>query len=109
MKIWQSDVEEYGPQEYDIIKKDKFWDYLNQDFKNGRSERSVIDFVVVGKKILLFVTGMFIDERGKYSLTNFIPIKNNMRAVDSDHHIQYMDTSLRIRKKKARTSAYFQF
>ena len=155
----------YGPQEYDnIIKKESFWNYMNQEvhfakldgagfilqfdgnlwagkkiipndpnrqnrngkffeqflkqnnlsvvnslnlceglitrcrkLKNGQVQQSVLDFFVVCNKILPFVTGMVIDEKGKFQLTNYIPVNRNMKAVDSDHSTLYLDMNIKIK------------
>ena len=81
----------------------------SRSLKSGQSQNSVLDFFVVCQQILPFVTEMFIDDKGKYQITNYIPVKMNKRAVDSDHAILYMDLNVKIKKEKPIRKHVFNF
>ena len=64
--------------------------------RDGKWEKSVLDFFVVCSRVLPFVTKMVIDERKQHILTNYKQIRMGGKATDSDHNTQYMDVDLNI-------------
>ena len=69
--------------------------------KEGKLEKSVLDFFVVCNRVLPFVTNMKIDEEKKHVLTNYARVRVDGKATDSDHNTQYMDLNLVIDSRKA--------
>ena len=59
--------------------------------KDGKLEKSVLDFFVVCSRVLPFVKRMVIDESKKYILTNYEQIKKGGKASDTDHATEIMD------------------
>ena len=68
--------------------------------KDGKSEKSVLDFFVVCNLVLPFVVEMKVDEDKIYVLTNYTRFKTVGKAIDSDHNTQYMDLNLDIEDLK---------
>ena len=62
----------------------------------NKSEESTIDFFVVCHRVLTFVNKMVIDERRDFLLTNFHPIKNAGKPIQTDHNtlILYLNIQL---------------
>ena len=52
--------------------------------KEGKVEKSVLDFFVVCSRILPYITSMVIDEEKKHILTNYKTAKKGSKATDSD-------------------------
>ena len=48
-----------------------------RDLISGKSEKSVIDFVVVCSRVLPYVTDMIIDEANEFITTNYTQSKTN--------------------------------
>ena len=68
--------------------------------KNGKEEKSVLDFFVVCSRILPFISSMKIDEEKKFILTNYKPALIGGKATDSDHFTEIMDVNLEIVPEK---------
>ena len=77
--------------------------------KNGILEESILDFFVVCNFILPFVEKMVIDENKEYILTNFLPAKQNRRAVDSDHMTIYLDLNIEFENMKPERQEIYNF
>ena len=78
-------------------------------FRNDKIEESVLDFFVVCKRVLPYVTKMVIDEDRKYILTNYEKVKRGEKASDSDHYTEYMDVSLNLIVEKPVRREIFNF
>ena len=50
-------------------------------------EESIIDYIIVCRKLFSFVTGMIIDDKREKVLTNFKNKKKNGKITESDHNI----------------------
>ena len=68
--------------------------------KDGKDEKSILDFFIVCRRILPFVTNMVIDEEKKFILTNYKPARKGEKAIDSDHFTEYLDINLKISPAK---------
>ena len=77
--------------------------------KNGVLEQSVLDFFVVCTRVLPFITGMKIDEKKEFILTNYQNVRNGGAAVDSDHFTQFMDINLKFVSEKPQRNEIFNF
>ena len=77
--------------------------------KEGKMEKSVLDFFVVCSRILPYVTSMVIDEEKKYILTNYKTAKKGSKATDSDHFTEYLDVNLKIISEKPVRKEIFNF
>ena len=75
--------------------------------KEGKTERSVLDFFVVCDRVLPFVKRMVIDEQKKYILTNYKNTLANGRACDTDHATEFMDVDLDIIAEKPERKEVF--
>ena len=64
--------------------------------KNGKEEKSVLDFFVVCSRVLPHVSRMKIDDDKKHILTNFKPARKGRAATDSDHFTEILDVDLEI-------------
>ena len=62
--------------------------------KDGKEEKSVLDFFVVCSRVLPYVTKMTIDENKKHTLTNYKPAIKGKRANDTDHFTEVLDVEL---------------
>ena len=76
---------------------------------DGKLEQSVLDFIVVCHRVLPYISRMVIDESKQYVLTNYKPVKNSSKAVDSDHNTMYMDLNLEGIHEKAERVEIFNF
>ena len=74
---------------------------------DGRSERSVIDFVLVCNKVLPFAKKMVIDEDKIYSLSNFNSKKQLL--VHSDHNSLITEFNFKMVQQKIDRRLIFQF
>ena len=68
-----------------------------RDLICGKSEKSVIDFVVVCSLVLPYVTEMVIDEENKFITTNYTQSKTaKIKAINSDHNTQFVKIDLKV-------------
>ena len=63
---------------------------------NGKTEKSVIDFVVVCSCVLPYITEMMIDEADKFITTNYTQCTANVKAINSDHNTQFIKMNLKV-------------
>ena len=77
--------------------------------KDGKLEKSVLDFFVVCSRVLPFVKRMVIDEGKKYILTNYEQVKKGGKASDTDHATEILDVDLNIIKEKPERRELFNF
>ena len=64
--------------------------------KEGETQKSIIDFFVVCKRLIPHVTDMIIDNQKRHAITNYRPKKRGRKAVDSDHVTLIMNMNLNI-------------
>ena len=69
-------------------------------FREGKMEKSVIDFFVVCHLVLPHITKMVIDEERKYILTNYEKAKKGGKSCDTDHATEYMELNLKVKTEK---------
>ena len=68
-----------------------------RDLMSGKSEKSVIDFVVVCSCVLPYVTEMIIDEANQFITTNYTQAKTTkVKAINSDHNTQFVKVNLKV-------------
>ena len=77
--------------------------------REGRVEKSVLDFFVVCDRVLPYITRMVIDEERNYILTNFEHVRKGGEATHSDHNTQFMDMNLKIESVKPIRTEMFNF
>ena len=78
-------------------------------FRDGKWEKSVLDFFVICNRVLPFLTKMVIDERKQHILTNYQNLKNGGKVVDTDHRTQYIDLDLEIVSCKPERREIYNF
>ena len=71
--------------------------------KDGKVEKSILDFFVVCSRVLPHITKMVIDENKKHVLTNYRGVKKGIKATDTDHFTEYLDIDLQLITKKKST------
>ena len=68
-----------------------------RDLINGKSEKSVIDYVVVCTRVLPYITAMIIDEANQFITTNYTQAKTaKVKAINSDHNTQFVKLNLKV-------------
>ena len=77
--------------------------------KDGKEEKSVLDFFVICDRLLPFLTKMVIDEDKRYILTNYQKVRRGGQATDSDHYTQFMDLNLKIKNVKPERLYLYNF
>ena len=77
--------------------------------KDGKEEKSVLDFFVVCSRVLPYVTEMKIDENKKHTLTNYKPAIKGKRANDTDHFTKVLDVELEVVPDKPIRREVFNF
>ena len=77
--------------------------------RDGKVEKSVLDFFVVCDRVLPYITRMVIDEERNYVLTNFEKVRKGGEATNSDHNTQFMDLDLKIESEKPVRTEMFNF
>lgn len=77
--------------------------------KDGKEEKSILDFFIVCRRILPFVTKMVIDEEKKFILTNYKPARKGEKAIDSDHFTEYLDINLKVNPAKPVRKEIYNF
>ena len=78
-------------------------------FRDGKWERSVLDFFVICSRLLPYLKKMVIDERKDYILTNYQNVGVSGKAVDSDHFTEYMDLDLKVESAKPERNEIYNF
>ena len=73
------------------------------------SEKSILDFFVVCKRILPHITSMHIDEDKQNILTNYSQVKKGGHAVDSDHVPLEINIDLKLLPTKPTRNVMFNF
>ena len=77
--------------------------------RQGQIQESIIDFYVVCKRLLPYVTEMVIDSKGEFTITNYTGAKNGRRAVNSDHVTLILKMNLNILPQKPHRVELFDF
>ena len=75
----------------------------------GISEKSILDFFVVCKRILPNIISMHIDEDKENILTNYSQVKTGRHAVDSDHVPIEINIDLKLLPTKPTRNVIFNF
>ena len=73
---------------------------------NDRTERSIIDFVIVCEKLYPYVRKLVIDEDKSFSLTNYS--KKN-KIINNDHNSMILYLNLKSSKMKQERQIIFNF
>ena len=68
--------------------------------KEGKVQKSIIDFFVVCNRLLPYVTDTIIDNQRNYTITNYRGSKRGRRAVDSDHVTLILNLNLNVLPQK---------
>ena len=72
-----------------------------------KNEKSAIDLFLVCSRMLPYVIGMNVDEKGEYQLTNFYGIHNKGKVTESDHCKVELKLNLPFpQAKPSRTEVY---
>ena len=73
------------------------------------NEKSVLDLFLVCEKILPFVTGMHVDEKGEYQLSNFYGKHHKGTVTESDHAMIQLHMNLKFIAQKPQRTETFNF
>ena len=68
--------------------------------REGKIEKSVLDFFIVCNLVLPHVTRMVIDEDRRHVLTNYEQVRRGGKANDTDHATEYIDLEIVTVKPK---------
>ena len=74
-----------------------------------KTEKSVLDFFVVCKRVLTFVQKMNIDEQRTDIPTNYTQVRRGGKAVDSDHMLLEMHLDLKVIPTKPTRTILYNF
>ena len=77
--------------------------------REGKMIESIVDFVVVCKRLLPFVTKMIIDDKKQNSITNYQGVRYGRKSVDSDHMVTTINMNLNIFPQKPQKIEIFDF
>ena len=77
--------------------------------RQGVIVKSILDFYVVCQHVLSSVTEMTIDTDRKHIATNYSKIKNNGRAIDSDHLTTILKVNLKVTLEKPPKIVIYNF
>ena len=75
----------------------------------NKIEKSILDFFIVCDKVRSYIEKMIIDETRKHVLTNFNPIRNGGKAIESDHNTQILKLTLQYQKRITERIEIFNF
>ena len=70
-----------------------------RDVQN-RTEKAILDFILLNEKMSQFMQQMVIDEKREFCLSNFGQIKKNKRVIETDHNTMFADFDINIPKRK---------
>ena len=74
-----------------------------------KTEKAILDFIVVNEKILPFVKKMLVDENKVFSLINLAQVKKNKSFVQTDHNALILEMEIKEEKQKQRREEIFNF
>ena len=77
--------------------------------KDGKEEKSVLDFFVVCSRILPHISRMKIDDDKNHILTNYKPARKGKKATDTDHFTEILDVDLEVVPEKPQRREIFNF
>ena len=77
--------------------------------REGKIEKSVLDFFIVCNLVLPHVTRMVIDEDRRHVLTNYEQVRRGGKANDTDHATEYIDLDLEIVTAKPKRQEVWNF
>ena len=80
----------------DICKGSTTWTKM----RDGKELKSTIDFIVVCKRVLPFVTKMIIDNDNDHRITNFNNVKKGGKTTEADHTPMWIEINLKISPEK---------
>ena len=66
----------------------------------NRTERAILDFLVMNEKLRPFLSKMIIDEDRDFCLSNFSQFKKNKRIIETDHNLMIADFDISVPKRK---------
>ena len=76
----------------------------------NKSEKSIIDYIIVSRGLLKFVIEMMIDEEKEYVLARYVKTKSGTKVINSDHNILSCKFSIIFNKKhKTIRNEFFQY
>ena len=65
-----------------------------------KTEKAILDFIIINEKMLPFVKKMLIDENRNFCLRNYAQYKKNKRVIETDHNAIIAEFNLSIPKRK---------
>ena len=75
-----------------------------------KTEKSVIDYIIVCEKMKSFLKKMKIDEQRAYVLGRYVKTKKGRKLITSDHNVLIGEFSIEFERKKRRIrKEFFQF
>ena len=74
-----------------------------------KTEKAVLDFCIINRKLMPFFKKMIIDEEREFCLTNTAQIKKNKRLIESDHNSSLIDFNIEITNRALKREELFNF
>ena len=71
-----------------------------RNLKNSKTEKAILDFLLINEKLEPFLKKMVVDEERKFCLSNFSQFKQNKRVIESDHNAILAEFSILVPKNK---------
>ena len=75
-----------------------------------KSEKSIIDYIIICDKMKRFLTAMTIDDRRDYVLSRYMKTKTGTKTITSDHNILIGKFSVTFERRQRQVrKEFFQF
>ena len=68
--------------------------------RNAKTEKAVLDFLIINGKLEPFLEKMLIDEERKFCLSNYAQLKKNKKLIETDHNSIIADFNIAVQKRK---------
>ena len=75
-----------------------------------KSEKSIIDYIIICDKMKRFLTAMTVDDRRDYVLSRYMKTKTGTKTITSDHNVLIGKFSVTFERKQRQVrKEFFQF
>ena len=71
-----------------------------RNLKNNKTEKAILDFLLINGKLEPFLKKMVVDEERKFCLSNYAQFKRNKRVIKSDHNAILAEFNILVPKRK---------
>ena len=71
-----------------------------QNLRNNKTERAILDFLIINEKLEPVLEKMVIDEDREFCLRNYAQVYKNNRVIETDHNSIIADFNIKIPKTK---------